>query len=160
MASSRLVLGRNGSVASILLAPALLLLNTLGLTQSELVVHKEGTTLYHRPSCPLILDGAGVLAMTRAQAEARGYKPHPDCDPANPKPSARRVTPSPPATVYVDGAKYYHRKDCSKLTDPKARKAVSLDIVGKTHWPCPACRPPIRQRGAENAVPGTKPRGR
>jgi hypothetical protein len=159
MAGPRLVLGRNGSVASILLAPALLLLNTTGLTQSELVIYKEGTTFYHRPSCPVILAGDGVVAMTRAQAEARGHKPHPDCDPGNPKPPAPRTAPPPPVTVYVDGPKYYHRKDCSKLTDARGAKAMSLDIAGKTHWPCPACRPPIRQRTTENAVPGTKHRG-
>ena len=39
---------------------------------SELVLHKEGTTLYHRPGCPVVRDGQGVLALSRGQAHARG----------------------------------------------------------------------------------------
>ena len=54
--------------------------------QSELVIYKEGTGLYHRPGCPLLKDATDVLAMTRAQAEARGHKPHSDCEPDQKKP--------------------------------------------------------------------------
>jgi hypothetical protein len=127
--------------------------------QSQLVIYKEGTKLYHRASCPVIQGATDIVAMTRAQAEARGYKAHPDCDPENPKAPAPRAAPPPPATVYVDGGKYYHRKDCSKLTNPEAVKAVSLDDAGKTQWPCPLCKPPIRRKSSENAIPGTKRRG-
>src|SRR5690349_7939245 len=92
-------------------------------SQSELVIVKEGTTVYHRPGCPVIRDGGEVMAMTRAQAEARKYTAHPDCDPSNPKAPAPKAAPPPPVTVYVvDGSKYYHRKDCKKLTDPAAVK--------------------------------------
>jgi hypothetical protein len=129
------------------------------LAQSEFVIHKEGTKLYHRPSCPIVLDLRGVLAMTRAQAEARGYKAHPDCDPNNPNAPAPKGPPPPPATVYLDGSKYYHRKTCSTLRDPQAAKAAALESAGKNHWPCPTCRPPVRKRSTENAIPGTK-RGR
>ena len=45
--------------------------------QSELVIHTQGTGLYHRPGCPLLKDATDVMAMTRAQAEARGHKPTP-----------------------------------------------------------------------------------
>jgi hypothetical protein len=127
---------------------------------SELVILKEGSGLYHRPGCPIVRDGAGVLAMTRAQAESREYKPHPDCDPANPKAPAPRPVPPPPVTVYVDGSKYYHRKDCRKLTGAANVKAESLETIGKTRWPCPECKPPVRQRSIENAIPGTRRRGR
>jgi len=127
--------------------------------QSELVIVKEGTKVYHRPGCPVIRDGEGVTAMTRAQAEGRQLTAHPDCDPSNPKAPAPKASPPPPATVYLDGSKYYHRKDCKKLTDPASAKAVSLEAAGKTHWPCPECRPPVRQKSSENAIPGTKRRG-
>jgi hypothetical protein len=128
-------------------------------SQSELVIVKEGEKVYHRPGCPAVRDGVGVTAMTRAQAEGRQLTAHPDCDPSNPKAPAPKAAPPPPVTVYLDGSKYYHRKDCKKLTDPAAAKPVSLEVAGKTHWPCPECRPPVRQKSRENAIPGTKRRG-
>ena len=128
-------------------------------SQSELVIVKEGAKLYHWPGCPVVRDGAGVTAMTRAQAESRQYKAHPDCDPANPKAPAPKAAPPPPVTVYADGSKYYHRKECGKLTTAPAVKAVSLEEAGKTLWPCPDCKPPVRRRSTENAIPGTKRRG-
>lgn len=137
------------------------------LSQGELVIYKAGTNLYHRPGCPVLRDGEGLLALTRGQAEARGYKPHPDCDPSQQAAAtARGGAPgaaSKPAsiTVYVDGSKYYHRKDCSKLAAGKrAVEAQSLETAGKTYWPCPTCKPPVRRKGVEPAVPGTGRRGR
>jgi hypothetical protein len=127
--------------------------------QSELVIYKEGTKHYHRPGCDLIRDGKDVVALTRAQAEARGYKPHPDCDPAQHKadaPAARAAAPPAPQTVYVNGTKYYHRKDCRRLeATPGAVRAESLESAGKTYWPCPDCRPPVRKR-----TPASEPLGR
>jgi len=125
--------------------------------QSELVIHKEATNLYHRAGCEVIQDMKGVVAMTRAQAESRGYKPHPDCDPAVSKPgapaspasaSSPAAQPKPkPQIVYVDDGKYFHRKDCRRLAaNPKAARAESLDVAGKSLWPCPDCRPPVRPR--------------
>jgi hypothetical protein len=128
-------------------------------SQSELVIVKEGAKLYHRPGCPIVRDGAGVTAMTRAQAESRQYKAHPDCDPDNPKAPAPKAAPPPPVTVYVDGSKYYHRKECAKATKPSAVKAVSLEEAGKTLWPCPDCKPPVRRRSTESAIPGMRRRG-
>jgi len=132
--------------------------------QGEMVIHKEGTELYHRAGCPVIKDGEGVLAMTRAQAESRGYKPHPACDPAQqpaaaPTPNKGAATPEP--TVYLDKSKYYHRKDCRRLKAAKGQtvEAQSLEIAAKTRWPCPTCKPPIRRRSSEPAVPGTGGRG-
>ena len=119
--------------------------------QSELVIYKEGSQLYHRPGCDVIRDGTDVLALTRAQAEARGYKPHPDCDPEQRKPDAAgdKAAAARPQTVYVNGTKYYHRKECKRLeSNPKAVRAESLDAAGKAYWPCPDCRPPVRKRTA------------
>jgi hypothetical protein len=146
------------------LLPALLALLLFPLApvsaQSEMVIHKDSTKLYHRPGCPVVVDGTGVLAMTRAQAEGRGYKSHEDCDPANPNAKAPRAAPPPPVTVYVDGGKYYHRKDCRRLASAENVKPAPLDVVGKEKWPCPTCKPPIRKRSSENAVPRTNGRGR
>ena len=126
--------------------------------QSELVIYKEGSKQYHRPSCPVVADMKGVVAMTRAQAEARKYTPHEGCDPANPNATPPKAAPRP-ETVYLDGSKYYHRKTCSRLEGAKNVKAASLESAGKEQWPCPTCKPPVRRRSIENAVPGTKRRG-
>jgi hypothetical protein len=127
--------------------------------QAELVLHKDGTSLYHRPDCPVVRDGAGVLALTRAQAESRGYKPHPDCDPSNPKAPAPKPDAPAPVTVYVDGSKYYHRSnDCRRIADKAKVKAVPLEEAGKGTWPCPECKPAVRRKSTQNAVPGTRRR--
>jgi hypothetical protein len=140
------------------------------LTQSELVIYKEGTKFYHRPGCRVIRDSEGVVAMTRAQAESRGFKPHPDCDrpevtetdPAAVQKTPRgNEVPTPAVTVYLDGSKYYHRKDCPRLKNAgESVQAQSLEVAGKRYWPCPDCRPPIRRKSAGPAVPGMQRRGR
>ena len=128
--------------------------------QSELVIYKEGTGLYHRPGCPVLKDATDVMAMTRGQAESRGHKAHADCDPAQKKPESAPAKSPPPAsvTVYLDDGKHYHRRDCPKLQGAKV-KSESLETAGKSHWPCPDCRPPVRKKSAEPAVPGTGRRG-
>ena len=133
-------------------------------SQGELVIHKDGTGLYHRPGCPVIADASDVLVLSRAQAESRGYKSHPDCDPANPSVPQRggstgRATPaSSPEIVYLGDAKYYHRKDCSRLKGVDSPKTSTLQAAAKSHWPCPACKPPIFKKSAEPAIPGTNRR--
>lgn len=140
---------------------AVALLPAPAFPQSEMVVHTQGTKLYHRAGCPAVEDAKGVLAMTRAQAEARGFKPHDACDPANPSRPTPDGKPATPPTVYLDGSRHYHRSTCSRLPEEKARiKAVSVEVAGKSHWPCPECKPPIRQRSSGPAVPGTERRGR
>lgn len=128
--------------------------------QSELVIYKEGSTQYHRPGCDVIRDAKDVLALTRAQAEARGYKPHPECDPeqrtAAPATADGSAAAAKPQTVYLNGTKYYHRKECRRVeANPKVVRAESLETAGKTHWPCPQCRPPVRKR-----TTGSEPLGR
>lgn len=130
---------------------------------SELVLIKTGTKQYHRASCPLVrgANTKGVTAMTLGQAEARGYTEHPDCDPENPNAPAPKAPAPEAVTVFVDGSKYYHdEKTCSRIKDAGAVKAVSLEVAGKKEWPCPECRPPVRRKSTENAVPGTKRGGR
>jgi hypothetical protein len=138
------------------------LVSPLTTGQSELVIYKEGSSVYHRPGCPALKDPTGVMAMTRAQAESRGYKPHAECDPERkPTDGAQEAPAAPPPTVYWSDSRYYHRKDCVKLaTDPKRIHSESLEVAGKTHWPCPVCKPPVRKRSANPAAPGTGRRGR
>jgi hypothetical protein len=148
--------------ARVLIAALALLFTAVAAAQSALVIYTEGTGLYHRPGCPLLKDATDIMAMTRAQAESRGHKAHADCDPDQKKPAdaPAQSTPPAPVTVYTIDARYYHRKDCPKLKDAgKPVKSESLETAGKSHWPCPACRPPVRKRSAEPAVPGTGRRG-
>jgi hypothetical protein len=123
--------------------------------QSELVIHKEGTTSYHQASCPAIKDGVGVILLSRGQAEARGWKQHPECDPEKVRQqeeaSLPKRSPSPPEFVHVDGSKYYHREKCRNLNADNKRSA--LEDAGKKYWPCPVCKPPIRRKSDGPAVP-------
>jgi hypothetical protein len=120
-------------------------------SQSELVIVKEGTSQYHRPGCDLIRDGKGVLAMTRAQAEARELKSHDGCDPSKvpPPPAAGEKRPAGPVFVYLDASgKQYHRENCRRLTRDQ-RKKVNLEDVWRKYWPCNVCKPPVRRRPAK-----------
>lgn len=120
--------------------------------QSEMVVQRDGTTLYHRPSCEQVRDVRDILAMTRGQAESRGLKPHADCDPdKNPPPREGGAAPAP-AMVLIDvGGQYYHREKCEKLSSNSRR--VSVTEAYKKHWPCRTCKPPIRPRPGKGATP-------
>jgi hypothetical protein len=129
--------------------------------QPELVIHKEGTALYHRADCAEIRNGKNVMALTRAQAEARGLKSHPACDPSRVDPdiaaSAKSGEALPVLFVRVDDSKYYHRDTCPALQ--KDSKRVELESAGRTHWPCPKCRPPVRKKRVEPAIPKRTERG-
>jgi hypothetical protein len=122
--------------------------------QGQLVIAKEGTRFYHWPGCPVVQTGEGVVAMNSGQAELRGFKPHPDCDPSKAPPAPGRTgpgarslsKPASPPSVFVDGVgKYYHRDRCARLEN--APKKIVLDAATvRRYWPCPACKPPIRPR--------------
>jgi hypothetical protein len=132
------------------LAGVAVLATTLLSFQSELVVHKEGSAEYHRPWCAAIRDGKNVLALTRAQAEGRGLKAHTACEkpPSNETTGTAGTGARPPREapvfVFLDGSKYYHREKCAKSAGPLKR--VALDAAGKSLWPCPNCRPPVRRK--------------
>lgn len=121
--------------------------------QGELIIVKKGASVYHWPGCSVVRNGDGVLAMNRGQAELRGLKPHPDCDPSKAPAAApgrpgrgtgKLSQPAPPY-VFVDGAgKYYHRERCARL-ERTPRKVVLDASTARKYWPCPACKPPIRQ---------------
>jgi hypothetical protein len=129
---------------------ALVMTTGAAAAQAQMVVAKEGTAFYHWPGCRIVRDFAGVVAMNRGQAEARGFKPHPDCDPskAPPDPAGKSAAAKPPSapSVFVDAVgKYYHRERCARLE--KMPKKVVLDAAtARKYWPCPACKPPIRPK--------------
>ena len=128
-----------GLISALLPGPNL----ALSFAQSELVIVKKGGKEYHRPGCDQIKDAKDVLALSRAQATARGLKQHEGCDPAD-APGGKSAGQSAPTDVYVDSSKYYHEKGCKKLG--KDAKKVELEEAGKKLWPCPTCKPPIRKR--------------
>lgn len=147
---------------SIPVAAALLLAIQAPL-QSPLVLQKERTREYHRPWCALVRDGRDVLALTQAQAEARGLRSHEACEkepPNAPAPSAGTTgrKPAAPVVVFLDGTKYYHREKCVKAVGPLTN--ATLDAAGRSRWPCPSCRPPVRRKSEGPAVPerGRRPR--
>lgn len=123
-------------------------------SSTEYVLVKPGSQEYHRPGCDVVRDPKNVVAMTRAEAESRGLKPHAACDPAK-APAAKsdpaRVSSAKggaPKVQYVfvePGDQRYHRETCPKLG--KTRQRIAVDAAaGKKYWPCPVCKPPIRKR--------------
>lgn len=112
--------------------------------QTEYVLVKPGSKLYHQPNCEQLAGAKGVTAMTRSQAEARGFTQDPACDPAKHPPGEKKK--AAPVFVYVqpDG-KYYHREHCAKAG--ASPKRVTLEEAARKYWPCPVCKPPIRKRG-------------
>lgn len=110
--------------------------------QSELVIVRKGGKEFHRAGCPDIRGAKDVLALSIAQARAKGLTQHEGCDPA--KAPAGAPEDAGPVVVYVDSSKYYHKKDCKNLG--KDAKKAELEEAGKKLWPCPVCKPPIRKR--------------
>ena len=131
---------------AIVFALALTTLFVRPLDSQDLVLHKDGTRVYHRPWCPQVRETRDVLAMSRAQADGRGLKPHADCDRDPPSQQPDPSAPAAPVFVYVAGAKptQYHREGCKRLG--RDRKKLSLEEAGRQYWPCTLCKPPIRKR--------------
>jgi hypothetical protein len=114
---------------------------------SALVVDIPGDALYHQPGCPLVAKaGSNVKVMRLAEANRRGMKAH-NCREAagtagDEGPDAATANAVP---VYTqDGDRRYHTDGCEQLK--KAPQKVPLDKAGRSHFPCPVCKPPIRQR--------------
>jgi hypothetical protein len=110
---------------------------------SALVVVIPGSKQFHQPGCPLVRKaGSQVKVMKQAEAERRGFTPH-DCgDPGNPQRDAAAATNA--STVYVQANdKQYHASGCKRLKPGAA--AITVEKAAQDHWPCPVCKPPIRQ---------------
>ena len=109
---------------------------------TSLVVVIRNDKEYHQPGCPLVAKaGASVQIMKLAEASRRGLAAH-DCEGAlaeQPKKDANQ------AAVFVQADdQRYHKAGCAKLGASATK--TTLGEAGRKYWPCPTCRPPIRQR--------------
>jgi hypothetical protein len=109
---------------------------------AELVVTIVGSKQYHQPGCPLVARaGSQVRVMKLSEARRRGLTAH-DC-PSAPA-TAIGVDPNKVKVFTQPNDKKYHTESCPKLGG--TRTSLTLEEAGKKLWPCPVCKPPIRQR--------------
>ena len=137
-------------VAVLLLVAVLAIPSVIAAQEQEasgttLVVVIPGDAQYHQPGCPLVgKAGSRVQMMKLAEATRHGLTAH-DCEGAavdQPRKDANAVQ------VFVQSSdKRYHKKGCTKL-GPGAT-TLALGEAGRRYWPCPVCKPPIRQREAK-----------
>jgi len=113
-------------------------------TGSALVVVIPGDNRFHQPACPLVRKaGSKVQVMKQSEAERRGLKAH-DCgDPEAVQHDAAAATNA--TAVYIQANdKQYHKAGCTRLR-PGAT-TTTVEKAATDHWPCPVCKPPIRQK--------------
>jgi hypothetical protein len=113
-------------------------------SRSALVVVISGDKRFHQPGCPLVRKaGNNVRAMKRAEAERRELTAH-DCD--DPDAAVRDAAAATNASKVLVQAndKRYHTAGCKQLT--AAAMETTVEKAAKDHWPCPVCKPPVRQR--------------
>jgi hypothetical protein len=113
---------------------------------SAMVVEIPSDNLYHQPGCPLVAKaGSKVKVMRLGEANRRGMKAH-DCQGAAQGDDGRsRAAAANAVPVYVqEGDRRYHLETCERLG--KTPQKQPLDKAGRTHFPCPVCKPPVRQR--------------
>jgi hypothetical protein len=111
---------------------------------SALVVVIPGEKRFHQPGCPLVRKaGSKVRVMKQAEAERRGLESHDCSDPGAAQRDAAAAANT--STVYVQAQdKRYHQSGCKRLNT--GATAITVEKAAQDHWPCPACKPPIRQR--------------
>jgi hypothetical protein len=111
---------------------------------SALVVVIPGEKRFHQPGCPLVRKaGSKVQAMKQGEAERRGLASHDCSDPGVAQRDAAAAANA--GTVYVQAQdKQYHQSGCKRLKT--GATAITVEKAAQDHWPCPACKPPIRQR--------------
>ena len=111
---------------------------------SALVVVIPGEKRFHQPGCPLVRKaGSRVKVMKQAEAERRGLESHDCSDPGVAQRDAAAAANT--STVYVQAQdKRYHQSGCKRLKT--GATAITVEKAAQDHWPCPACKPPIRQR--------------
>jgi hypothetical protein len=111
---------------------------------SALVVVIPGEKRFHQPGCPLVRKaGSRVKVMKQAEAERRGLESHACSDPGVAQRDAAAAANT--STVYVQAQdKQYHQSGCKRLKTGET--AITVEKAAQDHWPCPACKPPIRQR--------------
>jgi hypothetical protein len=110
---------------------------------SDLVVSIPGDKEFHQPGCPLVAKaGSSVKVMKRSEAVRRKLTPHAGCRAAEAPGAA--LDPNTAKVYTQPGDNKYHTATCPKLGAQKV--AVALDEAGRKWWPCPICKPPVRQR--------------
>jgi hypothetical protein len=112
---------------------------------SSLVVVVPNDKRYHQPGCPLVAKaGKSVQVMKLADAKKRGLTPH-DCQAYADRGGKESASEANAIAVYVQpGDNHYHKVDCKELKGTPTK--LTLDEAGKKYWPCPVCKPPIRQK--------------
>jgi hypothetical protein len=109
---------------------------------NAMVVIVKGGKQFHQPGCAVVAKaGANVTVAKRGEATRRGLTAH-DC--GVPAPEAAAGDPNLERVATQPGDNKYHRTSCEKLG--AKRSTLTLDAAGRTLWPCPVCKPPIRQR--------------
>jgi hypothetical protein len=109
----------------------------------DLVVSIPGDKEFHQPGCPLVVKaGSNVKLMKRSEAVRRKLTAHPGCRAA--ESPAAALDPNTAKVYTQPGDNKYHTATCPKLGAQKT--AVTLDDAGRKWWPCPVCKPPVRQR--------------
>ena len=110
---------------------------------SDLVVSIPGDKEFHQPGCPLVAKaGSSVRVMNRSEAIRRKLTPHAACGVATG--SGIAVDPNAAKVFTQPNDNKYHTATCPKLG--AERTSITLDEAGRKWWPCPVCKPPVRQR--------------
>jgi hypothetical protein len=110
---------------------------------SDLVVSIPGDKEFHQPGCPLVAKaGSRVRVMKRVEATRRKLTPHAACGAAGG--SGVAADPNAVKVFTQPGDNKYHTATCPKLGSE--RTSIALDEAGRKWWPCPVCKPPVRQR--------------
>jgi hypothetical protein len=113
---------------------------------AQLVVVIPNDKEFHQPGCPLVAKaGSRVTIMKRGEAVRKHLTPHAAC--FNGDGTASTLNPNTVKVYTQPGDNKYHTANCPKLG--ASRSAVTLDQAGRKYWPCPVCKPPIRQRVAQ-----------
>jgi hypothetical protein len=132
------------TLPGLMLVAALLAPAAAAQDASSMVVLIPGDKRFHAPGCGLVrAAGSKVTVAKRGEAVRRGLAAH-DCgDDAEAAPAA---DPNAVQVFRQAGDNKYHRAACAKLKPAPARTSLTLEEAGRKLWPCPACKPPIRQR--------------
>ncbi len=109
----------------------------------DLVVSIPGDKEFHQPGCPLVAKaGSSVRVMKRSEAIRRKLTPHAACGVGTG--SGVAVDPNATKVFTQPRDNKYHTATCPKLGTE--RTSITLDEAGRKWWPCPVCKPPVRQR--------------
>ncbi len=111
-------------------------------SSTALVVIVKGSKQFHAPGCPVVAKaGSNVTVSRRAEALRRGLTAH-DCGEA----TDAKANPNAVKVFTQNDDNKYHRQGCEKLGRERSSLTLDAAVADRKLWPCPVCRPPIRQR--------------